>query len=63
MSDLLVFGRTGQVARELQHLASVRALGRETLDLAQPGACAAATGDTMQPNGRAKPRQCESKIN
>ena len=26
MSDLLVFGRTGQVARELQHLASAQAL-------------------------------------
>ncbi len=42
MSDLLVFGRTGQVARELQHLAPVRALGRDAADLAQPGACAAA---------------------
>lgn len=46
MSDLLVFGRTGQVARELQHLAPilapVLALGRDAADLAQPGACAAA---------------------
>jgi len=42
MSDLLVFGRTGQVARELQHLAPVLALGRDTADLAQPGACASA---------------------
>lgn len=42
MSDLLVFGRTGQVARELQHLAPVLALGRDTADLAQPGACTAA---------------------
>ena len=47
MSDLLVFGRTGQVARELQHLAvthtlDLLALGRETADLARPGACAAA---------------------
>jgi dTDP-4-dehydrorhamnose reductase len=42
MSDLLVFGRTGQVARELQHLSPVLALGRDVADLAQPGACAAA---------------------
>jgi len=42
MTGLLVFGRTGQVARELQHLASVLALGRDAADLAQPGACAAA---------------------
>ena len=47
MSDLLVFGRTGQVARELQHLASaqaldLRGLGRDSADLARPGACAAA---------------------
>ena len=42
MSDLLVFGRTGQVARALQQLAPVLALGRDAVDLAQPGACAAA---------------------
>ncbi|NIJ41646.1 dTDP-4-dehydrorhamnose reductase [Parvibaculum indicum] len=42
MNDVLVFGRTGQVARELQHLAPVLALGRDAADLAQPGACAAA---------------------
>jgi dTDP-4-dehydrorhamnose reductase len=42
MSDLLVFGRTGQVARELQQLAPVLALGRDAADLAQPGACTAA---------------------
>ena len=47
MSDLLVFGCTGQVARELQHLAAVQALdllalGRDAADLAQPSACAAA---------------------
>lgn len=41
MSDLLIFGRTGQVARELQYLAPVFALGRDAADLAQPGACAA----------------------
>ena len=43
MTGLLVFGRTGQVARELQHLAPVLALGRDAADLAQPGACAAAS--------------------
>jgi dTDP-4-dehydrorhamnose reductase len=47
MSDLLVFGRTGQVARELQNLAAVQglglhSLGRDAANLAQPGACAAA---------------------
>ena len=42
MSDLLVFGHTGQVARELQQLAPVLALGRAAADLAQPGACASA---------------------
>ena len=42
MSGLLVIGRTGQVARELQQLAPVLALGRDAADLAQPGACAAA---------------------
>ena len=42
MSDLLVFGHKGQVARELKHLASVQSLGREVADLSQPGACAAA---------------------
>ncbi|MCL7410163.1 dTDP-4-dehydrorhamnose reductase [Marivivens donghaensis] len=47
MNSLLVFGRTGQVARELQHLAEAQtldllALGREAADLAQPGTCAAA---------------------
>ena len=42
MSGLLVFGRTGQVARELQQLAPVLALGRDAADLVQPGACAAA---------------------
>lgn len=29
MSDLLVFGSTGQVARELLHLAPVHVLGRD----------------------------------
>ena len=35
MTGLLVFGRTGQVARELQHLAPVLAVGRDAADLAQ----------------------------
>ena len=39
---LLVFGRTGQVARELARLApGARFLGREAADLGDPGACAA----------------------
>ena len=42
MSGLLVFGRTGQVGTELQHLASVQALGRDLADLADPAACASA---------------------
>lgn len=42
MTDVLVFGRSGQVARELQHLAPVLALGREAAPLEQPGACSAA---------------------
>lgn len=39
---ILVFGKTGQVARALMALAPVIALGREEADLAVPGACAAA---------------------
>ena len=43
---LLVFGRTGQVATELQRLAgpdiAVAALGRDKADLADPESCAAA---------------------
>lgn len=39
---ILVFGRTGQVASELQRLADVTALGRDQADLADPTACAAA---------------------
>lgn len=40
---LLVFGKTGQVARELQRLASdATFLGREDADLLNPAACAAA---------------------
>lgn len=40
--NVLVFGRTGQVATELQALAPVIALGREAADLTDPVACAAA---------------------
>lgn len=39
---LLVFGRTGQVARELQAKADILALGRDEADLSDPGACIAA---------------------
>lgn len=39
---LLVFGRTGQVARELQARADVLALGRDRADLSAPETCAAA---------------------
>jgi dTDP-4-dehydrorhamnose reductase len=47
--SLLVFGRTGQVARALQHLAPEAIyLGREDADLADPAACADAIA-THQP--------------
>lgn len=39
---LLVFGRTGQVARELRRQAEVTALGRDEADLSDPEACARA---------------------
>lgn len=39
---ILVFGKTGQVATELQKQAPVVALGREQADLSDPSACAAA---------------------
>ncbi|WP_113913675.1 dTDP-4-dehydrorhamnose reductase [Roseovarius dicentrarchi] len=39
---VLVFGRTGQVACELQRLGDVTALGRDAADLSDPAACAAA---------------------
>lgn len=43
MEGLLVFGRTGQVARELARRApEARFLGREDADLMQPDTCAAA---------------------
>ena len=37
---ILVFGKTGQVATELQRLEGVVALGREQADLSDPAACA-----------------------
>jgi dTDP-4-dehydrorhamnose reductase len=37
---ILVFGKTGQVARELQQLGTVIALGREEANLSDPQACA-----------------------
>ena len=39
---ILVFGKTGQVATELQRVSGVMALGREDFDLSDPAACAAA---------------------
>jgi len=42
---ILVFGKTGQVATELQRLAEVVALGRDEADLTQPDRCAAAIRD------------------
>ena len=39
---ILVFGKTGQVATELQRLSGVMALGRDDVDLLEPVACAAA---------------------
>ena len=37
---IMVFGRTGQVAMELQGLANVNTLGREQANLSDPVACA-----------------------
>ena len=39
---ILVFGKTGQVANELQDFEFVKALGREQADLSDPEACARA---------------------
>jgi len=39
---ILVFGHSGQVATELRGMAPVTALGRESADLSDPAACAAA---------------------
>lgn len=41
----LVFGKTGQVATELQRFADVTSLGRDQADLTDPAACAAIVGD------------------
>lgn len=43
---LLVFGKTGQVARELGRHAGVITLGRGAADLSDPAACAALIADT-----------------
>ncbi|WP_289043985.1 dTDP-4-dehydrorhamnose reductase [uncultured Aliiroseovarius sp.] len=43
---LLVFGKTGQVATELQRQADVLALGRDEADLSDPAACAAIIRDS-----------------
>ncbi|NIZ13208.1 dTDP-4-dehydrorhamnose reductase [Phaeobacter sp. HF9A] len=40
--SILVFGATGQVARELANFDGVVCLGRDQADLSDPGACAAA---------------------
>jgi len=40
--SMLVFGRTGQVAIELQRHGTVEALGRDQADISDPSACAAA---------------------
>lgn len=46
MTRLLVFGRSGQVARELQHLApDALYLDRQAADLSDPAACAALIAD------------------
>lgn len=42
---ILVFGKTGQVATELQALTQVTTLGRAEADLAEPESCAAAIRD------------------
>jgi dTDP-4-dehydrorhamnose reductase len=42
MTQVLVFGQTGQVATELSALPGVTCLGREDADLSDPVACAAA---------------------
>ncbi len=43
---VLVFGKTGQVALELQRLDDVTALGRDAADLSDPDACAAIIRDS-----------------
>ena len=36
---ILIFGKTGQVARELQHAGDVLALSREFINLSNPSSC------------------------
>lgn len=43
---ILVFGKTGQVARELQRYGGITALGRSGADLGDPAACAARIAET-----------------
>lgn len=40
--SILVFGRTGEVAQELQRQGDMIALGHDQADLSQPGQCVAA---------------------
>ena len=42
--SILVFGKTGQLARELALLDGVTCLGRAQVDLSDPAACAEAIG-------------------
>lgn len=42
---VLVFGKTGQVARELQAYPSVKIVGRDDVDLSEPRKCAALVSD------------------
>jgi dTDP-4-dehydrorhamnose reductase len=44
---ILVFGKTGQVATELQHLDDVLALGRDQADLSDPAACVSVIRELM----------------
>lgn len=44
---VLVFGQSGQVARELQRFEGVTALGRAEADLSDPAACAAIIAETQ----------------
>lgn len=41
MAGILVFGKTGQLARELAQLQGVTCMGRDQADLSDPAACAA----------------------
>ena len=47
--SILVFGKTGQVARELQTRADVTVLDRQAADLSDPAACARAIMQPGQP--------------